>query len=146
MPKLTGSDRENIILIFYVSIFAIANIILYFLRPESGFIAGTVEIIVVFMYPFAAFIYGHFTADSTRSFLAGTCSYASFIVVNIIATGLPDIANEPGYLPLYIGYHLTNLILIGFIGFLASKRQRFLDLFSIILVVLWFVVLFSGIS
>lgn len=146
VTELKGFDRENIILFLYVLAFAIVNFALYYFTLESGFSPGVAEILVLFLYPSGAFLYGYVTCDGIRSFFAGILSYASFILTIMLVTNILNDFKELNYLLLFVGYHLILLLFIGLIGFFASKRQRFSYIISFILGGLWILVVFAGIN
>jgi|GEM_PF-985763 len=146
VTELKSFDRKNIILFCYVLAFAIVNFALYYVTLESGLFSGVAEILVLFLYPSGAFLYGYVTCDGIRSFFAGILSYASFILTVMLVTSILNDFKELNYLFLFVGYHLILLLFIGLIGFFASKRQRFSYIISCILAGLWFLVFFAGIA
>jgi len=146
VAELKGFNRKNIILFSYVLAFAIVNVALYYFTRESGFFPGVAEVLVLFLYPSGAFLYGYVTGDGIRSLFAGTLSYASFILTVMLVTSISNDFKELNYLLLFVGYHLILLLFVGLIGFFASKRQKFSYIISFILVGLWILIFFSGIT
>lgn len=137
-------DRKNLILLFYVSAFAIINFVLYSFSHENWVFLGVIELLILFLFPFGAFIYGYVTRDRLRSFFAGTLSYVSFILVAMLTSDVQSLF-EMNYLFLFVGYHLTLLLIIGLIGFFASKKETSFRVIGFILSVLWILIFLSGV-
>lgn len=146
MEELRIFEKKNIILFSYVIAFVFLNVALYYLTCCGGFVSGLAEILFLLLYPLGAFLYGNTTGDGVRSFIAGTLSYASFILMIMLTTDISKDFIELGYLSSFIGYHLILLVVIGLIGFFASRRKRNSYLISCILAGVWILTLISGIS
>lgn len=140
MPRRDDPDRKNLILLFYVAAFALLGAALYFFRGEAGFVHGAVEIFVILLFPLGALAYGYVTGDRVRSVLAAALSYASFVLMAALATGLQTISEDPKF----AGYHLALLLVVGLTGYCASQKQTPFRIFALILSILWILVFLAG--
>lgn len=145
MIEAGSPGRKNLILFLYVCAFVILDAALYLLRDGASFIHGAAEILVVFLFPFGAFVYGYATGDRVRSVLAGTLSYASFLVA-AFAAGIQPMLENPNNPALFAGYHLTLLIVAGLIGCFASNKRTLFRILALVLAVLWITIFFLGIE
>jgi hypothetical protein len=140
MPRINNPDRKNLILLFYVAIFALLAAALYFFRGEPGFVHSVVEILVILLLPSGALAYGYVTGDRVRSVLAATLSYVPLVLMAALATGPRTIFEDPKF----AGYHLALLLVLGLTGYCASSKQTLIRTFALILSALWILVFFTG--
>lgn len=140
IPRRDYPDRKNLILLFYVAIFALLAAALYFFRGEAGFVHGAVEILVILLFPLGALAYGYLTGDRVRSVLAASLSYVPFILMAALATGPRTISEDAKF----AGYHLALLLVLGLTGYCASSRQTPIRTLALILAALWVLVFLAG--
>ncbi len=138
-------DRKNLILISSLSFFAILCIVYFYLSSINSFYSGFTGIFLIVLYPIGAFFYGYQTGDKFRAPLFGIISYAFFILLIILSGNFQDHLSQ-NYLLLFTGYHLTLLICLGFIGYIASQNKKIMLIIAGILCIIWFLIFLSGIS
>lgn len=138
-------DKKNILFLSYLSFFAVFSFAYYFLSSNNSFYSGIIGISLIILYPVSAFVYGYKTGDRLRAPLAGIVSYTFLILFISLSINFQNSLSS-GYLLLFTGYHLTLLICLGFIGFLASGKENLHLIVAGILSVVWVLIFISGIS
>ena len=145
MNVLDIFDRKNLILISSLCFFAILCIVYFHLSSKNSFYSGFIGIFLIILYPTGAFFYGYQTGDKFRAPLFGIISYAFLILLIILSGNFQDHLSQ-NYLLLFTGYHMTLLICLGFIGYIASQKEKMQMIISGILCIIWILIFLSGIS
>lgn len=138
MGALLSPEKKNVFLVLYLLGFALFSVVLRIYPPSS--------ILVLFLYPVGALLFGYATNDSIRAFFAGILSYAFLPLMILLSPGFEGAALSPSYLLWFAAYHLILLFIPGLIGYLASKKERIPLVLALALSALWPVLILSGIS
>jgi len=131
-------ERKNGLLILYLLGFAILTGALY--------VYPVIAVIVLFAYPAGALLFGYMTGDSIRAFLAGTFSYVFFILIIVLSPGFVTYPMDFAYLFRFAGYHLVLPVILGVIGWMASRKESLPRILALPLSALWVLLFLSGIS
>jgi len=133
-----NTERKNALLVVYLLGFAIFSAALY-VYPVLG-------ILVLFMYPAGALLFGYVTGDAIRTVLAGTLSYVFIILIILFSLGMTGFHQTIISPFRFAGYHLTLLFVLGVIGWMASKEEKLPRILALPLSALWVLLFLSGIS
>ena len=133
-----NTERKNVLLLVYLLSFAIFAAALY-VYPVLG-------ILVLFMYPAGALLFGYVTGDAIRTVLAGTLSYVFIILIILFSLGMTGFHQTIISPFRFAGYHLTLLFVLGVIGWMASKEEKLPRILALPLSALWVLLFLSGIS
>ena len=133
-----NTERKNVLLVVYLLSFVIFAAALY-VYPVLG-------ILVLFMYPAGALLFGYVTGDAIRTVLAGTLSYVFIILLILLSLGMMGFHQNLIFPFRFAGYHLTLLFVLGVIGWMASKEEKLPRILALPLSVLWVLLFLSGIS